>query len=67
MSLRDLLEKNQWEPFPEWQIMLFAKSIAEAVEQMHDMMLVHTDLKPENILLMNDELIELESGFCLPV
>ncbi|KAK3954167.1 kinase-like domain-containing protein [Pseudoneurospora amorphoporcata] len=54
-SVFDFLKENNFVPFPNSQILAFARQLFTSVAFLHDLNLIHTDLKPENILLCNQE------------
>jgi len=54
-SVFDFLKDNNFVPFPNSQILAFARQLLTSVAFLHDLNLIHTDLKPENILLCNQE------------
>ncbi|EAA28465.3 hypothetical protein GE21DRAFT_4532 [Neurospora crassa] len=54
-SVFDFLKDNNFVPFPNSQILAFARQLFTSVAFLHDLNLIHTDLKPENILLCNQE------------
>ncbi|KAL2077102.1 hypothetical protein ACEWY4_026606 [Coilia grayii] len=55
LSTYDLLQKNNFKPFPLESIRHMAYQIIKAVRFLHRNKLTHTDLKPENILFVDSD------------
>ncbi|XP_041929474.1 dual specificity protein kinase CLK4 isoform X2 [Alosa sapidissima] len=55
LSTYELLQKNNFQPFPVENIRHMAYQIIRAVRFLHKNKLTHTDLKPENILFVDSD------------
>ncbi|KAF2396296.1 dual specificity tyrosine-phosphorylation-regulated kinase 3 [Trichodelitschia bisporula] len=65
-SVFDFLKGNQFTPFPNSHIQLFARQLLTSVAFLHDLNLIHTDLKPENILLVDNSYQTFTYGRTIP-
>ncbi|XP_012690364.2 dual specificity protein kinase CLK1-like [Clupea harengus] len=55
LSTYELLQQNNFQPFPVGKIRHMAYQIIKAVRFLHKNKLTHTDLKPENILFVDSD------------
>ena len=53
-NLYEIIEQNEFKGMPPKLVRLYAVQILTALEQVHNLSIVHCDLKPENILLQKD-------------
>ncbi|EUB64008.1 Dual specificity protein kinase CLK2 [Echinococcus granulosus] len=54
-SVFNLLERNDYEPYPIDYVIAISRQLCEAVDFMHKLKICHTDLKPENIMFVSSE------------
>ena len=60
-SVFNLLEQNDYEPYPMDFVISISRQLCEAVEFIHRLKICHTDLKPENIMFVSSEFTEIYS------
>ncbi|VDO05188.1 unnamed protein product [Rodentolepis nana] len=60
-SVFNLLEQNDYEPYPMDYVISISRQLCEAVGFMQKLGICHTDLKPENIMFTSHEFIEVPS------
>uniref|UniRef100_A0A5K3EG97 Protein kinase domain-containing protein n=1 Tax=Mesocestoides corti TaxID=53468 RepID=A0A5K3EG97_MESCO len=58
-SVFNLLEQNDYEPYPIEHAIAITQQLCEAVTFMHKMRICHTDLKPENIMFVSPDFNEI--------
>ncbi|KAM3174111.1 hypothetical protein ACTXT7_011185 [Hymenolepis weldensis] len=62
VSVFNLLEQNDYEPYPMDYVISISRQLCEALEFMQKLGICHTDLKPENIMFTSHEFIEVPSA-----
>lgn len=58
-DLRMLLEERGWRPFPLALAVHVLTSIADALDYLHERLILHLDVSPMNILLGDDDVVRL--------
>jgi serine/threonine protein kinase len=59
VDLRVLLERQEWRPFPLPVAIHVLMSIADALDYLHDKLILHLDVSPMNILIDDDDIVRL--------
>ena len=59
VDLRVLLERQEWKPFPLPVAIHVLMSIADALDYLHDKLILHLDVSPMNILIDDDDIVRL--------
>ena len=54
-NLYELIQLNQYQPFPTIMTRTYALQIFQALEGIHNTGIIHCDIKPENILISNTQ------------
>lgn len=62
VSVFNLLEQNEYEPYPMDYVISISRQLCEALIFMQQLGICHTDLKPENIMFASHEFYELPSA-----